>query len=183
MRHIVSFYDEISCSVTNSAQSSPEHPSTVQKTIKRTQQASISTMKKKSRADLNRGDKSQEQTTSKKVPASVTRMLTSGSASQNTTAANISVVNQNGSKAVTETVVTPAKNGMPRNGAQTKAASVLKSTGSQDKTQNAQGKRSTSGPATQGIQRSVTKKELSSNKKAAPEESRFVKSIESRADS
>lgn len=140
-------------------------------------------MKKKSRADLNRGDKSQEQTTSKKVPASVTRILTSGSASQNTTAANISVVNQNGSRAVTETVVTPAKNGMPRNGAQTKAGSVLKSTGSQDKTQNAQGKRSTSGPATQGIQRSVTKKELSSTKKAAPEESRFVKSIESRADS
>jgi hypothetical protein len=30
MRHILSFYDEISCSVTASAQSSPEHPSTVQ---------------------------------------------------------------------------------------------------------------------------------------------------------
>ena len=61
MRHIVSFYDEISCSATNTAQSSPVHPSTVQKTIKRANQASVST-KKKSRAN----EKSQEQTTSKK---------------------------------------------------------------------------------------------------------------------
>ena len=52
MRHILSFYDQISCSETNTQQSSPEHPSTVQKTVKRTQQASIST-KKKSRGHLN----------------------------------------------------------------------------------------------------------------------------------
>jgi hypothetical protein len=111
MKHIVSFYDEISCSHTNSVTSSPEHPSTVQKTVKRTtQQASIST-KKKSRPELNhRSDKSQEQTTSKKVPASVSRITGVGSATQaNTT--NISVVNQN---AKTETVVTPAKNSMPK---------------------------------------------------------------------
>ena len=29
MRHILSFYDEISCSNTNTQQSSPDHPSTV----------------------------------------------------------------------------------------------------------------------------------------------------------
>jgi hypothetical protein len=65
----------------------------VQKTVKRTtQQASIST-KKKSRPELNhRSEKSQEQTTSKKVPASVSRITGVGSATQaNTT--NISVVN------------------------------------------------------------------------------------------
>jgi hypothetical protein len=61
MRHIVGFYDEISCSTTNTVQSSPEQPKTVQKTVKRSQQTSVST-KKKSRG----AEKSQEQTTSKK---------------------------------------------------------------------------------------------------------------------
>jgi hypothetical protein len=93
MKHIVSHYDEISCSVTNSQASSPEHPSTVQKTVKRTtQQATIST-KKKSRPELNhRSDKSQEQTTSKKVPTSVSRITVGGSVTQ-ANATNVSVVN------------------------------------------------------------------------------------------
>jgi len=90
MKHIVSFYDEISCSGTNTQNSSPEHPSTVQKTVKRTtQQATIST-KKKCRPELNhRSDKSQEQTTSKKVPASVSRIAVGGSAGTT----NVSVIN------------------------------------------------------------------------------------------
>ena len=46
MRHILSFYDEISCSATNTQQSSPEHPSTVQKTAKRAVPTSVSTKKK-----------------------------------------------------------------------------------------------------------------------------------------
>jgi len=134
MRHITSFYDDISCSGTNTQQSSPSvhnHQSD-QKTVKRTNVAQIST-KKKSRPDLNRVDKSQEQTTSKKVPVSVTRMLTSANQSQNQTQAttNISVVNQS---KTTDTVVTPAKSGMPRN---TKGAANVKS--SCDKYQKKQG--------------------------------------------
>jgi hypothetical protein len=159
MRQILSYYDEISCSTTNTQQSSPEHPSTVQKTIKRTQQASIST-KKKSRGNLNNGEKSQEQTTSKKT-SSISRI-------GNQTATTTVLTNQmkNG-----ETVVTPAKNSMPRN----KLTSVLKS--SCDKTYQAHGAKRAANVS--GIQRSVTKNDLSSNK----DESRFIKSTESRADS
>ncbi len=71
---------------------------------------------------MNRVDKSQEQTTSKKVPVSVTRMLTSANQSQNQTqATNISVVNQS---KTTDTVVTPAKSGIARN---TKGGANVKS--------------------------------------------------------
>jgi hypothetical protein len=96
----------------------------------------------------------------------VSRITVGGSVTQ-ANATNVSVINQN---TKTETVVTPAKNSMPRTN---KAASnIIKS--SHDK--NTQ--KRTSQP--NGIQRSVTKQDLSSSKK---DDSRFVKSIESRADS
>jgi len=69
---------------------------------------------------LNDRDKSQEQTTSKKAPTSVSRI---GSGSSNP------VQTQNTSQAK-ETVVTPAKNSMPRN--QAKGISIIKN--SNDKT-------------------------------------------------
>lgn len=118
MRHITSFYEDISCSGTNTQQSSPERdPQSVQKTVKRTHQTSISTKKKSRHDHLNRVEKSQEQTTSKKVPASVTRMLTSGVQSNNQTQNNISIANQS---RTTDTVVTPAKSGLARSKVQNK---------------------------------------------------------------
>jgi hypothetical protein len=73
----------------------------------------------------------------------------------------------------TETVVTPAKNSMPR----AKPTNVAKA--SNDKaTVVSQAKRTSS--QVQAMQRSITKNDLSSSKK---DESRFIKSVESRADS
>lgn len=170
MRHILSFYDQISCSETNTQQSSPEHPSTVQKTVKRTQQASIST-KKKSRGHLNERGTSQEQTTSKKVPTSVSRVAVTGLQSKNTE--NV-VLNQ-----VKETqVVTPNKNSMPK--AQSKHVQSSRGNNSDKTTQPVAAHKTTrTASGMQGIQRSVTKNDLSSNK----DDSRYLKSIESRADS
>ena len=105
MRHILSFYEEISCSITNSAASSPAHPSTVQQTIKRTDMKAISISTKKK---CRRGEKSQDQTTSKKT-------------NTGSVVANLAKIDPNN-------VVTPARVSMPRN----KLASILKS--SQEKT-------------------------------------------------
>ena len=55
MKHILSFYNDVGCSGTNTQRSSPEQPQTVQKTVKRAQVTSVST-KKKNRG----GEKSQE---------------------------------------------------------------------------------------------------------------------------
>ena len=109
MRHILSFYDEISCSVTESAQSSPEHPSTVQQTIKRTDMKAITVSTKKK---CRRGDKSQDQTTSKKT----------------TTGGVVNIHKDVKDAANTNNVVTPARTSMPRN----KLTSIVKS--SQEKT-------------------------------------------------
>lgn len=106
MRHILSFYDEISCSVTESAQSSPVHP-TVQQTIKRTDMKAVTVSTKKK---CRRGDKSQDQTTSKKTTSGVVHVAKDSS----------------------NNVVTPARNSMPRN----KLTSIVKS--SQEKTSQPQ---------------------------------------------
>ena len=73
MRHVCDYFsDQISCSITNSAASSPckeqPSPSTVQKTVKRAQLAMVSNRKRAKNAVR---DTSQEQTTSKKLPTSV----------------------------------------------------------------------------------------------------------------
>lgn len=112
MRHILGYFDEISCSITNSATSSPVRgsPSTVQKTVKRqTQIAMISNHKRCRKTD---GDnKSQEQTTSKKTASSsivaMQRAAMNGSSGRDTSQ---------------KRVVTPAKGGIPKNA----LASILK---------------------------------------------------------
>jgi hypothetical protein len=57
MRHILSFFEEISCSITNSCTSSPSRasPSTVQKTVKRqTQIMMISNHKRQRKMEDNK---------------------------------------------------------------------------------------------------------------------------------
>ena len=75
MRHILSFFDEISCSATNSVTSSPARgsPSTVQKTVKRQTQIAMISNHKRTRKN-GEDNKSQEQTTSKKARASASYM-------------------------------------------------------------------------------------------------------------
>ena len=100
MSHILSFFPEVSCSITNSVASSPSRasPSTVQKTVKRAQIAMISNHKRSRKTE---GDnKSQEQTTSKKTASSsfvaMQRAAMGRGDSQNR-------------------VVTPAKGSIPKN--------------------------------------------------------------------
>ena len=67
-RKILSYFDEISCSISNSVASSPERsqsPSTVQKTVKRQTQIPLYSNHKRCRKN-GEDNKSQEQTTSKK---------------------------------------------------------------------------------------------------------------------
>ena len=108
MRHILSFFEEISCSISNSVTSSParDSPSTVQKTVKRqTQIVMISNHKRCRKTEDN---KSQEQTTSKKTASSSIVAMQR--------AANGRGESQN-------RVVTPAKNGIPTKNA---LVSILK---------------------------------------------------------
>lgn len=71
MRHVLSFFEEISCSITNSVASSPSRgsPCTVQKTVKRQTQIVMISNHKRCRKTGD-DNKSQEQTTSKKAVAS-----------------------------------------------------------------------------------------------------------------
>ena len=101
MRHILSFFDEISCSITNSCNSSPQKsPSTVQKTVKR-QAHNIVMYSNHKRNRKAEDGKSQEQTTSKKRTsasfAAMQRAAFGGGARDSS---------QN-------KVVTPAKGGIP----------------------------------------------------------------------
>ena len=80
MKHICEFFsDQISCSITNSACSSPvksqSSPYTVQKTVKRAQIDMISNRKQMKEY---RRETSQEQTTSKKLPTSVVTINRNG---------------------------------------------------------------------------------------------------------
>jgi len=71
MRHILSYFDEISCSISNSVCSSPSRgsPCTVQKTVKRQTQIAMISNHKRCRK-TGEDNKSQEQTTSKKTASS-----------------------------------------------------------------------------------------------------------------
>ena len=110
MRHILSYFDEISCSISNSVCSSPSRgsPCTVQKTVKRqTQIAMISNHKRCHKTEDN---KSQEQTTSKKTASSSIVAMQRAA--------------MNGRENSQNRVVTPAKgvNPVPKNA----LASILK---------------------------------------------------------
>lgn len=121
MRHILSFFEEISCSVTNSATSSPvrDSPATVQKTVKRQTQIAMISNHKRTRKN-GEDNKSQEQTTSKKARASASYV-----------AMQRAVMGRGDSQ---NRVVTPAKNTMPTQNA---LVSILKRS-QEKKTQMAQ---------------------------------------------
>ena len=148
MRHILSFYNDVGCSASNTQPSSPEQPQTVQKTVKRAQITSVST-KKKNRG----GEKSQEQTTSKKHHTGV------------------SVVNIG-----KEAVVTPNKSSLPRN----KLSSIAKPSNEKQKVLVSSGQQIALKRASTQSHQISNMKDLSSNKK---ENTSFMKSTESRADS
>jgi hypothetical protein len=68
MRHVLSYFPDVSCSITNSCTSSPvkNSPSPVQKTVKR-QPAIVMISNHKRHRKMEGDNKSQEQTTSKKT--------------------------------------------------------------------------------------------------------------------
>jgi len=71
MRHVLSYFPDVSCSITNSCTSSPvrNSPSPAQKTVKR-QPAIVMISNHKRHRKMEGDNKSQEQTTSKKTAAS-----------------------------------------------------------------------------------------------------------------
>ena len=169
MRHVLSYFPDVSCSITNSVASSPakDSPATVQKTVKRQPQIVMISNHKRQRK-IEGDNKSQEQTTSKK------------------TASSSIVAMQRAAMGGREN--SPANGQIPVNA----LASILKRSQEKNAMQAAQqnanvsqqkrGSNASLNQTQNRIQKSITQKDLSSSKKGH-EASAASRAAEARADS